>query len=890
MVERYLKIRGLLTLISFSLVLNACQYEEPKTEGNIGATSLNEATALRSAKRTRGSGSESKIPNPPPTPAPNFSVQIDGSTVKSLQLARIHFDDIVEGSGNSVKTLKITSTGTATLNLTPAIMPAGFEIQPNLPSSLAPGQSFEASIFLDDAVAGSYTGEMTFYSNHNDDGVFTLNLEGRVLENTPADDCVSSTNQFQNFPINGITSNNYKVDFDVLATADSRDALIMMSAASGSTYRDYAASVRFNHVENGVPNLIVDALNASAYSAQNNFTFGPRTHVRVEVNGSTQTYSVYVANPGNPEIRIAQNFAFRTLAPSAARLSNLGIHAASGSHQVCNLEVAELSADNAPTVPAAPSTLSATLAGANVTLAWMDNSNNETGFKITRVKTGGGSIEWSVGANTSSAIDNNPGAGTFTYSVKATNSAGDSTASNPASVTIQEQTTPPSTVGWTVFTPSADTKKIYVSLAGGGNGLSQSSPTSLQNGISLMEDGHPDWLLLKRGETYPPITGWNKSGRSASEKMMIGSWGSMSDSRPVLKSTDDRSAFGVRFAYALKNFALVDIRLEASQLADFGLEMSISGVPADDTNGSNILIEGVEVFGAKTNGIQWQNGRRIKNFSIRRSVFRNSDGYSHSQGLLIAGVDNLLIEENLFDSNSPGATSDRAQGLYLHQTCGPAISRANIFSRNGHIGLQARSGGTVEFNLGIDNAISFEFGNNETSLNEEGNIPYHASGTMRYNVATQGHHVIQRVLAHGFWISNASSVTADENIAAHRGILTGYAEVIRVDKSEDVSLTNSIGYKWFSTLNATPASIYSSTNVTQSNMDFRYVNPSVTGAPYPDANRSIDTYAQSVGLANRDAFLARAIANDKSNWDPRFTAREVVKYFRSGFGRPTPDE
>jgi hypothetical protein len=84
--------------------------------------------------------------------------------------------------------------------------------------------------------------------------------------------------------------------------------------------------------------------------------------------------------------------------------------------------------------------------------------------------------------------------------------------------------------GWTVFSPSADTHKIYVSNSMGSDandGLSENTPVqTLAKGLSLMRDGYPDWLLLKAGDTwtgeafdYVP-----SSGRSAAEPMLISSW------------------------------------------------------------------------------------------------------------------------------------------------------------------------------------------------------------------------------------------------------------------------------------------------------------------------------------------------------------------------------
>jgi hypothetical protein len=90
------------------------------------------------------------------------------------------------------------------------------------------------------------------------------------------------------------------------------------------------------------------------------------------------------------------------------------------------------------TVPAAPSYLNAAAAGSTqINLAWTDNANDETGFKIER-KTGTGSYGQvaEVGANVTSYSDAGlDAATTYTYRVYAYNTAGNSVYSNEASAT-----------------------------------------------------------------------------------------------------------------------------------------------------------------------------------------------------------------------------------------------------------------------------------------------------------------------------------------------------------------------------------------------------------------------------------------------------------------------
>lgn len=54
---------------------------------------------------------------------------------------------------------------------------------------------------------------------------------------------------------------------------------------------------------------------------------------------------------------------------------------------------------------------------------------------------------------------------------------------------------------------------------------------------------------------------------------------------------------------------------------------------------------------------------------------------------------------------------------------------------------------------------------------------------------------------------------------------------------------------------------------------------------FPESTRSIETYMASLGeTATLDAFIAKARAQDRYNWDTRFTADAVNDYLRAGFG------
>src|SRR5206468_5374024 len=120
--------------------------------------------------------------------------------------------------------------------------------------------------------------------------------------------------------------------------------------------------------------------------------------------------------------------------------------------------VGESAASNTATVttparPAAPSTLTATAAanGRQVSLAWADNSTNETGFNVYKSTDGVNFTSIAtVGANVTAYTWTAAAPGTsYSFRVTATNAVGESAASNTASVTTPAAPAAPGTLAAT---------------------------------------------------------------------------------------------------------------------------------------------------------------------------------------------------------------------------------------------------------------------------------------------------------------------------------------------------------------------------------------------------------------------------------------------------------
>ena len=98
---------------------------------------------------------------------------------------------------------------------------------------------------------------------------------------------------------------------------------------------------------------------------------------------------------------------------------------------------AECDKQNIP--PNNPRNFTASASGMTVSLAWTDNSTNETGFKVLRkdTLTGSFSTVTTTAADATSYSDTVTAAGTYQYRVSATNGYGDSTGSTVVEVVVE---------------------------------------------------------------------------------------------------------------------------------------------------------------------------------------------------------------------------------------------------------------------------------------------------------------------------------------------------------------------------------------------------------------------------------------------------------------------
>ncbi len=308
--------------------------------------------------------------------------------------------------------------------------------------------------------------------------------------------------------------------------------------------------------------------------------------------------------------------------------------------------------------------------------------------------------------------------------------------------------------GWTVFTPHAETKIIYVSSVGGddatgiayapGSSEIGADPFLPQGGIKPFKtvagaagasrNGKPDWVLFKKGETWANETLPARSGLSEEAPFLYSAYGK--GDRPLFKT-------GANTAYQqccgnFNDIVLAHLDFYAHTRNPGSQEfVSMAGSPGfnfylgDNFTSRGALIEGCRFRFYTGNVVQGPG--TMDRFVIRRCAFLDSySATSHCQGLYSANQ-SLTLEENFFDHNGwyrqagPGLTRDDGVAtMYNHNTYFEAshdvVFRGNMFLRASSIGNKwtADNGPAsarnieIDDNLYVDGEFGISMGGNET--------------------------------------------------------------------------------------------------------------------------------------------------------------------------------
>ncbi len=442
--------------------------------------------------------------------------------------------------------------------------------------------------------------------------------------------------------------------------------------------------------------------------------------------------------------------------------------------------------------------------------------------------------------------------------------------------------------GWTILEPGVDSRIVYVSDSEGddaNDGLSPSTPLkTIETAGTLLRDGYPDYLLLKRGDAWIMGEGLGAfySGRSEAEPMVVSWYGEQGD-RPVIKT---EGPFVLIKEQERSNMAFVGLEFYAYKhdpsSPDYESENGVSGISMIASGGENILIEDCKFnfmqMGAYTTPRDREG--KLKNLNFRRNICLHSwagDSYNihelrtRVQGMYISGADGILIEENLFDHNGwdeqiegAGATMFN-HNIYmseLNPNCDKIIVRGNILARASAHGLQLRSGGLVEDNLFIQNAINLNVGYHKSA-----SIPG-AYGIIRSNVFLE----VRLMDSTNVEYPRTASVRGigeitipsviENNIFSHCLNEAQFGVDVYDDKwgfGGELVQHNNIVYKW-TTKSEKPDSAW------------------------PDPERKLGDYHASLGKeATTAGFLLEARKRPLKTWWPDYSAEKVNEFIRRGF-------
>jgi hypothetical protein len=256
--------------------------------------------------------------------------------------------------------------------------------------------------------------------------------------------------------------------------------------------------------------------------------------------------------------------------------------------------------------------------------------------------------------------------------------------------------------GWTAFKASTDTKVFYVSDSLGSDTYDGTSPThgtgsvgpkkTLSAAVALLRSGHPDWLLIRRGDTFARQTlRISASGASASQPLLVSSYGPVTGSEADRPLLDGGNLTIGKAQYVAVTHLAVKLPVPNTSQPAFDIESS-----------SNVLVEGCRFDGGNGGGtVNGAQGNSGSNLRLRRNVVYEPDGH----GFFVHGTTTVLIEENVIyhPRTATPNTGDR-HGMYLAREGNANLTvRGNLVwmsvTENRGNGIMMRPGGVAQGNV-----------------------------------------------------------------------------------------------------------------------------------------------------------------------------------------------
>lgn len=445
--------------------------------------------------------------------------------------------------------------------------------------------------------------------------------------------------------------------------------------------------------------------------------------------------------------------------------------------------------------------------------------------------------------------------------------------------------------GFTPVNPSPDSRLIYVSSSQGSDSndcLSAAAPCStISAGASKMRAGYPDHLYLKAGDVWREsriVDGTNASGRSATERAVITSYGT--GPRPRIEASEKVVSI-FKDAIALNHVAFQGLHFYAYRMdpkhaefdgtskATFYMINSNTDVLLEDNKLDfiEVIVQGA-VDG--TTGEM----KNPKDITFRRNIwtgayYSNSshDRNSRPSNIFANHVDGLVIEENVLDRGgwNPDVAGAGANmynhNLYLqyYNVGNRTVVRNNIITRASSHGVQLRAGGLLEGNFFGRNAVGANFGYKAHPI-DTGAIA-HAFN----NVITEGHSMIKGIDA----CTGVNLCTE-----AVYGLLAPAEEIGNADFKSAGNLIHSHSPDDKQTRYAS--------------LSFKTLGEDVRGweqGKYNQARTLGDYNAALGGINSFDAFMSKALNRQAGEWPEELTAVAINAFIQGAdVVQPQADE
>ncbi len=370
--------------------------------------------------------------------------------------------------------------------------------------------------------------------------------------------------------------------------------------------------------------------------------------------------------------------------------------------------------------------------------------------------------------------------------------------------------------GWTIFTPSPDTRIVYIDESGNDATCKYYSPSDTEVGsdpfnpvgplatcatmdhaLSITRDGYPDWILFKRGGVYPHsniIMNHEHSGRSASEPFLFAAYGKSGD-LPSLRPDAGEYFYQMNMTN-LHYIAFVNLEWYADIVDPDSPNWKgnpSNGGDGDTTNIANMgdLANRIRCYtksGYHKIGFMWE-GNRFKKvtfnlqpenvygeYALEDAIFRRNTflDTNNGAGTIQGTLSDILFEENIFDhsgwydDNFPtDASGDRIKNHSIYIAFGHnSILKNNIFSRPSSIAMRLPvNDGTSNFI--IYNNFIFDANIGLGLANNHGDIKYRCkTTTVSYNVFSNLSRsmISHQAIAWGLTFDGLDEVTFDHNL------------------------------------------------------------------------------------------------------------------------------